>query len=89
MYISRLPVSDCGRLVADALKVSFAELRKEDETRMTQYVHTEPPEWHVSMWCCRRITTTFQEELSAFRKGEEKRLAQLVVPCIPKEPSLV
>jgi hypothetical protein len=29
-------------------------------------------------WYCRRITTTFQEQLSTFREGEEKRLAQSV-----------
>jgi len=42
MYISRLPTSECGRLIADALKDSVAELRREDETRVSQYVDTKP-----------------------------------------------
>ena len=45
---------------------------------MSQYVHTKSSERHVLTWCYRRITTTFREELSVFREGEEKRLAQLV-----------
>jgi hypothetical protein len=77
-YAGRLPVSECSRLVANALNESVTELRKDNETMMSQYVRTEPPEWHVLTWCCRRITTTFQEELSVFREGEQKRLAELV-----------
>ena len=41
MYTSCLPASKCGRLVADALKDNLAELREDDETKMSQYVHTE------------------------------------------------
>jgi hypothetical protein len=65
------------------------ELRKDNDTRMSQYVHTEPPEWHVLTWWCRRITAIFQEQLSALREGEEKRLAQLVPPRLSKEPRSV
>ena len=71
MHIGRLPVSECGRLVAGALNESVTELRKDSDTRMSQYVHTQPPGWRVLTWCCR----SFQEEL---RRGEEKRLAQSV-----------
>jgi len=84
MCIARLPASECRRLVAKALNESVTELRKDNDTRMSKYVHTEPPEWHVLTWCYCRITTTFQEELSAFREGEEKRLAQLVFPHVSK-----
>jgi hypothetical protein len=89
MYFGRLPISKCSRLVADALNNSAMELRNDNETRMTQYVHTEPPEWQVLTWCCCRVTTAFQEQLSAFRGGEEKRLAQLVFPHLSKESSSV
>ena len=41
MCISRLFVSEYGRLIADAVKGSLAELREGDERRMSQYVHTE------------------------------------------------
>ena len=88
MCIGRLPVSKCGRLVADTLK-SVTELKKDNDTRMSQYVQPNPPKWPVLMWCCCRITTAFQEERSASRKGEEKRLAQLVFPRVSKESSLV
>ena len=76
MYIGRLPVSECGRLVAGALTESVMELRKDNDARMSQYVRTQPPGWHVLTRCCRRFNTTFQEQLSTFREGEEKRLAQ-------------
>jgi hypothetical protein len=75
-YAGRLPVSECSRLVANALNESVTELRKDNEMMMSQYVRTEPPEWHVLTWCCRRITTTFQEELSVLREGEQRRLAE-------------
>ena len=45
IFIGRLPVSECGRLVA--LDESVTELRKDNDTRISQYVHTKPPEWHV------------------------------------------
>ena len=44
-YIGRLPASEHSRLIADALKDSLTELRKDDEARMSQYVHTELSEW--------------------------------------------
>ena len=44
VYIARLPVFECRRLVANALNESVTELRKDNDTRMSQYVHTEPPE---------------------------------------------
>jgi len=56
---------------------------------MFQYVYTQPSGWHLLTWCCRRFTTTFQEQLSAFREGEEKRLAQLVIPHVSKESDSV
>jgi len=37
--ISRLLASECGRLVADALKDSVAELRNDEEARISRYVH--------------------------------------------------
>lgn len=51
MYIARLPVSECRRLIAKALNESVTELRKDNDTRMSKYVHTEPPEWHMLTWC--------------------------------------
>ena len=42
MYIPRLPVSERDRLVAGALNESVTELRKDNDTMMTQYVHTDP-----------------------------------------------
>jgi hypothetical protein len=76
MYIGRLSISEsCRRLVANALNESVTELKKDNNTKISGYVHTEPPQWHVLTWCRRRITTTFQKELSAFREDEEKRLA--------------
>ena len=36
------PYLNADRLVADALKDSINELRKEDETRMSRCVSTEP-----------------------------------------------
>ena len=36
------PYLNADRLVADALKDSINELRKDDETRMSRYVSTEP-----------------------------------------------
>ena len=69
MHVSRLPVFECGRLVAGALNENVKELRRDNDTRMSQCVHTNPPGWHVLTWCRR----SFQEEL---RRGEEKRLAQ-------------
>ena len=71
MHVNGLPVSECVRLVADALNESVVELRRDNDTRMLQCVHTQLPGGHVLTWCCR----SFQEEL---RKGEEKRLAQSV-----------
>ena len=41
MCINHLLASEYSRLIADALKDSLAELRKDDETRMSQYVHIE------------------------------------------------
>ena len=41
MCIGHLSASEYGRLVADALKDSLVELRKDDETRMSRYVHAE------------------------------------------------
>jgi len=87
--IGRLPVSECGRLVAGTLNESVTKLREDNDTRMSQYVHTQPPEWRVLIWCYRRITAAFQEELLAFREGEQERLAQLVVPYVSKESSPV
>ena len=40
MYTRRLPASKRGRLVADVLKDSVKELRKDDEARTSQYAHT-------------------------------------------------
>ena len=81
MHIARLPVSECGRLVANALHESVTEMRKDNDTRMSQYVHTKPPVAHVNTVLSTRITTAFREEhlafreeLSAFREGEEKLL---------------
>ena len=42
VYIARLPVSECRRLVAKAFNESVTELVKDNDTRMSQYVHTEP-----------------------------------------------
>ena len=39
----RLLVSECGRIVADALKNSVTELRKDDETRISLFVRIELP----------------------------------------------
>ena len=89
MRIDRSPASECGRLIAETLKDSLAELRKDEETRMSQYVYTELSEWHALIACRPRITTTVREELSAFREGEEKRLAQLVFHRISDESGLV
>ena len=47
MRIDRSPASECGRLIAETLKDSLAGLRRDDETRMSQYVHTELSEWHA------------------------------------------
>ena len=80
MCIGRLLASEYSRHIADALKDSLTELRKDDEMRMSQYVHTELSEWSPLTQYCLRITTTFQEELSAFREGGQKQLAQLVFP---------
>jgi len=66
------------RLVAGALNESVTELGKANDTRMSQYVYTQPPELHAFTWCYRRFTTTFKEELSAIRKGEEERFVRLV-----------
>ena len=46
-HIDRLPVSEYRRLVAGALNESVTELRKDNDKRMSQYVHTEPSERHV------------------------------------------
>jgi len=89
MRIGPSPASECGRLIAEALKDSLAELRKDDETRMSQYVHTELSEWHALIECRPRVTTTVRGELSAFREGEEKRLAQLVFHRVSDESRLV
>ena len=89
MCIGRLPASEYGRLIADALKDNLAELRKDDETRMSKYVQADLSEWHALIECCPRITATFQGELSAFREGEEKRLAQLVFLQVSDESRLV
>ena len=85
IHIPRLPVSECGRLVANALHESVAEMRKDNDTRMSEYVHTKPPVARVNALLSTRITTAFREdhlafreEISAFRECEEKRLAQLV-----------
>jgi hypothetical protein len=40
MCIGCLLASDCGRLVADALKESVGELRKDEEKSVSQYAHT-------------------------------------------------
>ena len=77
-HIARLPVSEYRRLVAGALNESVTELRKDNDTRMSQYVYTQLSGWHVLTWCSRRFTTAFKEELSAIRKGEEERLVRLV-----------
>ena len=78
MRIGRSSASECGRLIAETLKDDLAERRRDDEMRMSQYVHTELSERHALMECHPRITTSVRGELSAFREGEEKRLAQLV-----------
>jgi len=73
----------CGRLVADALKDSIAELRKDDETRMSQYVYTKTlSEWHALTWRCHRFATAFHGEISALREGEENRFSRLVFPRV-------
>ena len=41
MCAARLFASDCRRLVADALKDSISELRKDEEKRVSQYVRGE------------------------------------------------
>jgi len=41
MNISRIVASHCGRLFSDVLKDSIAELRKDEETRISQYVHPQ------------------------------------------------
>jgi len=41
MCATRLFASDCRRLVADALKDSISELRKDEEKRVSQYVQGE------------------------------------------------
>ena len=74
MHIGRLPISEHRRLVAGAPNESVTELRKDNDTMMSQYVYTRLSGWHVLTWCRRRFITTFQNELSAFRKGEEERL---------------
>ena len=80
MHIDPLPVSECGRLVGDASKESVMDsLRKDKDTRMSQYVYTEFMELHVLTWCCRRIIATPQEGLSASRKGGEERSARSVL----------
>jgi len=38
--IGHLLASECDRLVADALKDSVAELRNDEEVRISRYVHT-------------------------------------------------
>ena len=44
-FVLRVPtvllVSECRRSVADALKDSVAELRKDEETRISLYVHAK------------------------------------------------
>ena len=77
MCIGRLPLPERSRLVADALKDSINELRKEDETRISRYVPRNPGAAHINVMGP-RITTAFQGELSTFREGEEKRLTQSV-----------
>jgi len=73
-------------VVADALKDSVAELRKDDEMRMSQHVYTKTPsEWHALTWRCHMFTTTFQEEFSAIREREERGIARLVFPQIPNK----
>ena len=89
MCIGRLPASKCGRLVADVLKDNLAELRKDDEMKMFQYVQQNPPKWPVLMWCCCRITAAFQGVLLASREGKEELLARLVFPHVSKGSSLV
>jgi len=79
---NRLFASECGRLVAAALSDSVAALRKDDETRLSQYVRAKPPECHGLMQHCHRLTTTFQGGLLAFRDGEEKRLARSAFPQV-------
>jgi hypothetical protein len=44
MYFGRLPISECRRLVANALNESVTKLREDNDTRMSQCVHIEHPE---------------------------------------------
>lgn len=74
--IDHLLASEFNRLIVDALKDSIKELRKDDEARISRYVYIQLSEWHILIQYCYRITTTFQEELSAFRAGEEKRFSR-------------
>jgi hypothetical protein len=89
MYIGRLPVSECRRHVTNALNESACGA---EEIQRRECPSTSTPnhsEWHVLTWCYRRITTTFQEQLSAFREGEEKRLAKLVLFQVSNRSRLV
>ena len=49
MCTRRLLASEYRRFIATALEDSVSELRKDNEMRMSQYVHTELSEWHALM----------------------------------------
>jgi len=78
--VSRLFASECCRLVAGVLKDSIAELRKDEEKRISLYVHDESlgvVGVNVSRY---RFITAIQEEISALRESEDKQTVRLVSP---------
>ena len=91
MWISRLLASEYGRLVADALKDSVAELRKDEEARVAELregeearvskcAHAGPSQWRTLTRRSHRITDAFSKEISKLLEGEENRVVRLVFP---------
>jgi len=62
------------------LKDNVAELREDEEARISQYAHSEHPRSGALTCCCYRITSTLQAVISAFREGEGARIVRLVFP---------
>ena len=71
--------SYCVRFIVDAPKDSGSELRTDDEPQMSRYALHETLDVARAdiYYHYHRFLTAFREEFSAFREGEEKRVARL------------
>ena len=66
--VASVLASKFDRLVADALKDSVAELRKDEETRVSQYVHTKHPRADINMTLSQDYRRFFWRNFEVFRR---------------------